>query len=76
MELTIPIDLMVLRRVLTASAAVLLPALAVHRAGERLRSRCHALTRPLLGAPGRRPATDRENERALRISQARWKLLL
>jgi hypothetical protein len=76
MELTIPTDLMVLRRVLTVSAAVLLPALAVNRAGERLRSRCQALTRPFLRAPGRRPASDRENERALRISQARWKLLL
>jgi hypothetical protein len=76
MELTIRTDLMAPRRVLTVSAAVLLPALAVHRAGEWLRSCRQAPTRPLRGAPGPRPASDRENGRALRISQARWKLLL
>lgn len=76
MELTILTDLVVLRRVLTISAAVVLPALACHRAGEWLRSRRQAFTRPLPGPPGPRPASDRENERALRISQARWKLLL
>jgi hypothetical protein len=76
MELTILSDLMVLLRVLTISAAVVLPVLVFHRAGEWLRSRRQAFTRPLPGAAGRRPASDRENERALRISQARWKLLL
>ena len=75
MELTILTDLVVLRRVLTISAAVVLPALACHRAGEWLRSRRQAFTRPLPGAAGRRPTSDRENERALRITQARWKLL-
>jgi len=76
MELTILTDLVVLRRVLTISGAVVLRALAFHRAGEWLRSRRQAFTRPLPGAAERRPASDRENERALRTSQARWKLLL
>ncbi len=77
MELTILTDLIFLRRVLTISAAVVLPALAFHQAGEWLRSRRQsALRRPLPGAAGRRPASRRENERALRVSQARWKLLL
>jgi len=76
MGLTILTDRTFLRRVLTISAAVVLPALAFHRAGEWRRSRRQAFTRPLPGAAERRPASDRENERALRISQARWKLLL
>ena len=77
MEPAILTDLTVLGRVLTIFAAVVLPALALHRAGEWLRSRRQrALTRPLPGATGRRPASGRANERALRIRQARWKLLL
>ena len=76
MELASLTDLLFLRRVLKISAAVVLPALAFRRAGEWLRSRRQALTRPLPGATGRRPASGRANERALRIRQARWKLLL
>jgi len=76
MEPTILTGLMALSRALTISAAVVLSSLAFHRTGEWLRSRRQAVTRPLPGAAGRRPATDRESERALRISQARWKLLL
>ena len=76
MEPSILADLMALGRVLTIFAAVVLPALAFRRAGEWLRSRRQALTRPLPGAAGPRPASGRANERALRISQARGKLLL
>jgi hypothetical protein len=76
MELTILTGLVFLRRVLTISAAVVLPVLVFRRAGEWLRSRRQAFTRPLAGAAGPRPGSDRENERAFRISQARWKLLL
>ena len=52
MELTILTDLIFLRRVLTISAAVVLPALAFHQAGEWLRSRRQAFTRPLPGPAG------------------------
>src|SRR5439155_102344 len=60
MEPSILADLMALGRVLTIFAAVVLPALALHRAGEWLRSRRQrALTPPLPVATGRRPAPGR-----------------
>jgi hypothetical protein len=76
MELTILTALAVVCRVVAVSAAVVLPALAFYRTGEWLRSRRQTSTRPLSGAAGRRPESARANERALRISQVRWKLLL
>jgi hypothetical protein len=74
MELTILTALAVVCRVVAVSAAVVLPV-AFYRTGE-LRSRRQTSTRPLSGAAGRRPESARANERALRISQVRWKLLL
>jgi len=73
MELT---KLTFLGGALAISAAAAL-ALAFQRAEEWLRSRRkRVLTRPLPGAAGQRPESGRANEKALRISQARWRMLL
>ncbi len=77
MELTTLTKLTFLGGALAISAAAVLLALVFQRAEEWLRSRRkRVLTRPLPGAAGQRPESGRANEKALRISQARWRMLL
>jgi hypothetical protein len=77
MELTTQLKLLFLGGVLAISAAAVLLDLAILQLECWFRSRRdRALIRPFAGATDRRPGPELASERALRISHARWRMLL